>query len=105
MLFMVLNIGMAFQHGTGRKRYLNTKPQTIVNQQKLNTEQDCFCMEKKFVKIGQLKEGGYLLIDDVAVQIKSIEKSKPGKHGAAKARITAVGLFNNQKKTPLMGTT
>jgi translation initiation factor 5A len=62
-------------------------------------------MEKKFIKVGQLKEGGYLLIEDVACQIKSIEKSKPGKHGAAKARITAVGLFNNQKKTALMATT
>ncbi|MBS3061839.1 MAG: translation initiation factor IF-5A [Candidatus Diapherotrites archaeon] len=62
-------------------------------------------MEKKFVKVGQLKEGGYLLIEGIACQIKSIEKSKPGKHGAAKARITAVGLFNNQKKTALMGTT
>ncbi|MDO8625423.1 MAG: translation initiation factor IF-5A [Candidatus Diapherotrites archaeon] len=62
-------------------------------------------MEKKFVKVGQLKEGGYLLIEGVAVQIKSIEKSKPGKHGAAKARITGVGIFNGQKKNMLTGTT
>jgi len=26
------------------------------------------------------------------------EKSKPGKHGAAKARIVAIGVFTNQKR-------
>ncbi len=62
-------------------------------------------MEKKFVKVGQLREGGYLLIEDVPCQIKSIEKSKPGKHGAAKARIMGIGIFNSQKKTLLKSTT
>ncbi len=57
--------------------------------------------EKKFVEIGQLKEGGYVLIDGIACQIKSFDKSKPGKHGAAKARIVAVGVFNAQKKNLL----
>jgi translation initiation factor 5A len=54
--------------------------------------------EKKFVQVGQLKEGSYLLIDDFPCQIKGIEKSKPGKHGSAKARITAFGIFDNQKR-------
>lgn len=62
-------------------------------------------MEKKFVKVGQLKEGNYILIDDVVCQIRNIEKSKPGKHGAAKARITAIGVFNDAKKGALKQTT
>ncbi len=55
--------------------------------------------EKVFKKAGQLKEGQYMIIDNAACVIKSIEKSKPGKHGAAKVRITAVGLFDGQKRT------
>ncbi len=54
--------------------------------------------------MGQLKEGMYVLIDNVVCQIKNIEKSKPGKHGAAKARITASGVFNDAKKTLLKQT-
>ncbi|HLC36416.1 MAG TPA: translation initiation factor IF-5A [archaeon] len=60
--------------------------------------------EKKFTRVGQLKEGGYVLIDEIPCQIKSVEKSKPGKHGAAKARVTAIGVFNNAKKTLLKST-
>lgn len=46
-----------------------------------------------------LKEGKYVIIDDEACIIKSIAKSKPGKHGAAKARIDAIGVFDNQKRS------
>lgn len=60
--------------------------------------------EKKFVKIGQLKENGYVLIDDCVCQIREIEKSKPGKHGSAKARITAIDIFTGSKKTLLKQT-
>ncbi|MDR0767324.1 MAG: translation initiation factor IF-5A [Methanosarcinales archaeon] len=54
---------------------------------------------KEQVEIKDLKEGKYVIIDDEACVIKSIAKSKPGKHGAAKARIDAVGLFDNQKRS------
>ncbi|MDP2666380.1 MAG: translation initiation factor IF-5A [Candidatus Diapherotrites archaeon] len=54
--------------------------------------------EIKFTPVGQLREGGYVLIDGNVCQIKSMEKSKPGKHGSAKARISAMGLFDNQKR-------
>jgi len=46
-----------------------------------------------------LKEGRYVIIDDEACIIKSISKSKPGKHGAAKARVDAIGVFDNQKRS------
>ena len=61
-------------------------------------------MEKKFVKVGQLREGSYILIDDLVCQIKGIEKSKPGKHGAAKARVSAFGVFDDVKRTLLKST-
>lgn len=60
--------------------------------------------EIKFTKVGQLKEGGYVLIDGSACQIKSFDKSKPGKHGAAKARIVAFDVFTDQKKNLLKPT-
>jgi translation initiation factor 5A len=33
--------------------------------------------------------------------VVEIESSKPGKHGAAKMRVTAIGIFEGQKKTLL----
>jgi len=60
--------------------------------------------EKKFSNAGSLKAGSYVLIDDEVCQVKSVEKSKPGKHGSAKVRVTAMGLFKVTKKTLLKPT-
>jgi translation initiation factor 5A len=60
--------------------------------------------EKKFVQAGSLKPGSLVLIDEEVCQVKSTEKSKPGKHGSAKARIVAVNIFTNQKRGLLKGT-
>ncbi|HII00088.1 TPA: translation initiation factor IF-5A [Methanosarcinaceae archaeon] len=54
---------------------------------------------KEQVEVKNLKEGKYVIIDDEACIIKSISKSKPGKHGAAKARVEAIGLFDGQKRS------
>ncbi|MDK2892959.1 translation initiation factor IF-5A [Methanohalophilus sp.] len=54
---------------------------------------------KQQVEVKELKEGKYVIIDDEPCVIKSISKSKPGKHGSAKARIDAIGLFDNQKRS------
>ena len=53
--------------------------------------------EIKFSELGQLKEKQFILIDDVICKIDTITKSKPGKHGAAKIRMTATGVFTGQK--------
>jgi translation initiation factor 5A len=53
----------------------------------------------KPVEIGDLKEGGYCVIDGEPCRIVSIEKSKPGKHGSAKARIVAIGVFDETKRS------
>jgi translation initiation factor 5A len=54
--------------------------------------------EKKFVDVGSLKPGSYVLIDGFVCQVKTLEKSKPGKHGSAKARIVAFDIFTGSKK-------
>ena len=50
-------------------------------------------------EVRELKEGRYMIIDDEPCKILSISKSKPGKHGEAKARIEATGIFDGQKRT------
>jgi translation initiation factor 5A len=51
-------------------------------------------------KVGTIKVGRYIIDPDSNEPCKviSIDKSKPGKHGAAKARMMMVGLFDNQKR-------
>ncbi len=49
-----------------------------------------------------LKPGSYFLIEEEPCRVISIEKSKPGKHGAAKANITAVGFFDDRKRNVIM---
>ena len=51
------------------------------------------------VEIRTLKVGRYLCVDDEAYKILSISKSKPGKHGSAKARIECVNIFSGQKRS------
>lgn len=49
--------------------------------------------------VGSLRVGSYIIIDDAPCKIVSYSKSKPGKHGAAKARIVAISVFDETKKT------
>jgi len=53
----------------------------------------------KPVDVGSLKVGQYVIIDDEPCRIVEYEKSKPGKHGAAKARIVGISVFTGQKKS------
>ena len=50
-------------------------------------------------EVRELKEGRYLLLDEEPCRILSIQTSKQGKHGEAKARIDAVGLFDGSKRS------
>ncbi|MEA3295057.1 MAG: translation initiation factor IF-5A [Euryarchaeota archaeon] len=54
---------------------------------------------KEQTEVRTLKEGRYVIIDDEPCVIKSVSHSKPGKHGSAKARVDAVGIFDNQKRS------
>jgi len=59
-------------------------------------------MGKKIGDMKELKEGKYVMVDDEPCKVTKITKSKPGKHGGAKARVDAVGIFDGQKRS-LMG--
>ncbi|MBS3055851.1 MAG: translation initiation factor IF-5A [Candidatus Aenigmarchaeota archaeon] len=54
--------------------------------------------EKKQTEIKNLKSGSFVLLDDDPCRVDKIQISKPGKHGGAKARITATGVFSGTKK-------
>jgi len=49
--------------------------------------------------VGSLKVGSYVIIDDAPCRIVDYSKSKPGKHGSAKARVVAMGVFDNVKRS------
>jgi translation initiation factor 5A len=53
----------------------------------------------KPMDVGSLRVGSYIIIDGEPCKIVNYSKSKPGKHGAAKARIVAIGVFDEAKKT------
>ena len=50
-------------------------------------------------EIRELKVGRYVNIDDCPCKIVSIDTSKPGKHGSAKANIVALDIFTGAKKS------
>ena len=54
---------------------------------------------KKVAEVTELKEGGFVIIDGEPSRIVSIQTSKTGKHGSAKARIEAMGIFDNQRRS------
>jgi translation initiation factor 5A len=47
---------------------------------------------------GSLQKGNYCIIDGVASIVSSVQISKPGKHGATKARVEAVGMIDGKKR-------
>ena len=54
---------------------------------------------KELAEVRTLRVNRYLIIDDEPCKIMAISTSKPGKHGEAKARIEAVGVFDGQKRS------
>ncbi len=55
-------------------------------------------MDKKVTTVGSLKEGNYIILDNEACVVKSIQLSKTGKHGSMKCRLEAITLIDNKKK-------
>ena len=54
---------------------------------------------KQLAEVRTLKVNRYMIIDEEPCKIMSISTSKPGKHGEAKARIEAIGIFDGQKRS------
>lgn len=51
---------------------------------------------------GSIKEGRFVIIDGIPCKVVQVEISSPGKHGSAKVRITAIGMFDEQKKSIIL---
>jgi len=53
----------------------------------------------KPMEIGALRVGSYVIIEGEPCRIVDLSKSKPGKHGSAKARVVAIGVFDGAKRS------
>lgn len=49
------------------------------------------------IQVGNVKKGGHIVIDGRPCKVVDISTSKTGKHGHAKANITAIDIFNGKK--------
>jgi translation initiation factor 5A len=57
--------------------------------------------EIEHVIMKEIGKGRFILIDGEPCRAVEIDISAPGKHGSAKMRITAIGVFDGKKKTLL----
>lgn len=57
--------------------------------------------EIMYISMKDLKPGRFVMIDGIPCKVVSVDTSAPGKHGAAKMRVTAIGIFDGAKKTLL----
>ncbi|GAA0263278.1 MULTISPECIES: translation initiation factor IF-5A [Halobacterium] len=56
-------------------------------------------MAKEQTEVRELQEGNYVMIEDTPCQINAYSTAKPGKHGSAKARVEAEGVFDGKKRS------
>jgi len=56
-------------------------------------------MARQQTEVRELDEGSYVMIEDTPCKITAYSTAKPGKHGSAKARIDAKGVFDGQKRS------
>jgi len=49
--------------------------------------------------IKNLKPGNFVLIEGVPCKVEKVSVSVAGKHGAAKARLDAIGLFDGRRRS------
>jgi translation initiation factor 5A len=56
-------------------------------------------LEKTIAVIKDLRKGSFIIIDDVPCRVDYVSVTKSGKHGAAKARVDAIGLLDGRRKS------
>ena len=61
-------------------------------------------MEVKIETVSSIKKGRFIVIDGEPCKVVSIDISKTGKHGHAKARIVGFGIFDNSRHNLLVPT-
>ncbi len=54
-------------------------------------------VDKIFGQMGDLAKGRYVLVDEHPCRVMSMDKSKPGKHSAAKINVVAISLLDGSK--------
>ena len=59
-------------------------------------------MGTKIVSVGSLQKGNYVVVDGAACRVVDTQVSRPGKHGHAKVRLTAVGVIDEKKRVVVM---
>ena len=59
-------------------------------------------MAEKLTTAGSVKEGDTIMVGGAPCRVVGVQRSKPGKHGAAKARIVAVGIIDGKKRDVVM---
>ena len=55
-------------------------------------------MDVKHIDAGSVKKGSNIIIDNEPCRVVDIQISRPGKHGHAKVRLSAVGFFDDKKR-------
>jgi len=56
----------------------------------------------KQVSVGHLQKGNYVVVDGIGCRVVGTQVSRPGKHGHAKVRLSAVGLIDGRKRVIVM---
>ncbi|HJO02199.1 MAG: translation initiation factor IF-5A [Candidatus Woesearchaeota archaeon] len=59
-------------------------------------------MVTKIQGVGSLQKGSYVVLEGAACKVADMQVSRPGKHGHAKVRLTAVGLVDEKKRIVVM---
>lgn len=59
-------------------------------------------MATKVESVGSLQKGGYIVLEGAACRVVDMQVSRPGKHGHAKVRLTAIGLVDEKKRIVVM---
>jgi|TARA_Y100000310_G_scaffold345431_1_gene464882 translation initiation factor 5A len=59
-------------------------------------------MTTKMQSVGSLQKGSYIVLENAACRVVDTQVSRPGKHGHAKVRLTAVGIVDEKKRIVVM---
>lgn len=59
-------------------------------------------MATKMQSVGTLQKGSYIVLEGAACRVVDTQVSRPGKHGHAKVRLTAVGVVDDKKRIVVM---
>ena len=59
-------------------------------------------MVAKVIDATEMRVSSYLMIDNMAYQVKKMDVSKTGKHGHAKVRFEAINVFTGKKKVQVV---